>query len=163
MTVYARVAGGLVAELVEIEAEGPPLAELFHPDFVATMVALPEGSEVAEGWTWDGEAFAPPPPPEPVAPVVPATISRRQMLLALVAGEVITAAEAWEAATVGAVPAAIDAVFAALPDADALAARITFATMIEVERAHPLIGAMIAAELVTEAEADSLFVLAATL
>ncbi len=157
---YARIAGGVVAELIEIEADGPPLAERFHPDLAATMVAVPEGTPVAPGWRWDGNAFAAPANPEPV---VPAQISRRQMLLALVAGEVITPTEALAAATTGAVPAAIDAVFAGLSPSDALAARITFATMVEVERAHPLIGAMIAAELVTAEQADALFFMAATL
>lgn len=94
---------------------------------------------------------------------VPSKISRRQMLLALTAGDVITAAEALAAAQTGVVPPAIDTVFAMLDPTDALAARITFATMIEVERAHPLIGAMIDAQLVTAAQADDLFRLAAKL
>lgn len=160
MMIYARIDGGLVAELIEIEADGPPLSERFHPDLVATMVAVPAGTPVAPGWIWDGNAFAAPAAP---AVAVPASISRRQLLLALVAGEVITPTEALAAATTGAVPAAIDAVFAGLPEGDALAARITWATTTVVERGHPLIAAMIAAELVTAEQADALFVLAATL
>lgn len=46
---------------------------------------------------------------------------------------------------------------------DALAARITWATMSVVERGHPLICALIAAEVTTAAEVDALFTSAATL
>ncbi len=162
MQVFARVAGGIVAELVEIEADGPRLAERFHPDLVAAMVPVPPDGPVAVGWHWDGEEFDPPAAVH-VVPVVPAMVSRRQMLLALAAGKVITPAEALAAATTGAVPAAIDAVFGKLPAGDALAARITWATMAEVERAHPLIGAMVAAKVVSADQADALFVMAATL
>lgn len=169
MQVFARIEGGIVAELIEIETgldedgnERPPLAARFHPDLVAAMVPVPAGGLVAVGWYWDGEEFDPP-PVVPVAPVVPATVSRRQMLLALAAGAVITPAEALAAAITGAVPATIDAVFGALSEGDALAARITWATMAVVERAHPLIDAMIAAGVVTAEQADSLFILAATL
>lgn len=162
MQTFARVADGIVAELIEIEDGGPALADRFHPDLVAQMRPVPAGQAVAQGWTWDGEAFAPPLPV--VAPVVvPARVTRRQMLLALTAGGVISAEEALAAATTGAVPSAIDAVFAALPAADALAARITWATMSEVERAHPLIGAMIAAKVVSAEQADALFIAAAAL
>jgi hypothetical protein len=113
---------------------------------------------------WDSEAGAlvaydPPPPP----PVVPRSITRRQLLLALASAGLITSVEALAAATTGAVPAAIDAVFVALPEAEALGARITWATMSVAERDHPLIGALIAAELATPAEVDALFTAAATL
>lgn len=161
MQTYARIAGGIVAELIEIPAEGPPLADRYHPDIVAACVAVPGGVSVAPGWLWDGAAFAAPPPPDPPMPVVPASITRRQLLLSLAGAGLITAEEALAAAMTGAVPAAIDAVFANLPEGDALAARITWATMSVAEREHPLIGAMIAAGLVTEAQADSLFIDAA--
>lgn len=162
-TLFARIVGGVVAELIEIEAEGPPLAERFHPDIVAACVAVPDGAAVSEGWTWDGAIFAPPSPPPPPAAVVPGSITRRQLLLALVGAGLITEAEALAAATTGAVPAAIDAVFAQLPPADALAARITWATMGVAEREHPLIEALIAAGMATSTEVDALFVTGAAL
>lgn len=56
-----------------------------------------------------------------------------------------------------------DASSGALSDTDALAARITWATMSVVERGHPLICALIAAEVTTAAEVDALFTSAATL
>jgi hypothetical protein len=157
---FARVVGGIVAELIEIPADGPPIEDLYHPDLVATCIEVPEDSDVAEGWSWDGTAFAAPPPE---VPVVPATITRRQLLLALTAAGLITGEEALAAATTGAVPAQIDAVFADLPEAEALAARITWATMSVAERAHPLILAMINAGLATPAEVDALFVAGAAL
>lgn len=129
---------------------------------------------MADGQEWRTDAAAPadtglrarmrdwlasgsPEPYAPPAPLMP-TITRRQMLLALAAAGLITGAEALAAATTGAVPASIDAVFAGLPDADALAARITWATMSIAERAHPLIAALIAASLATAEQVDALFV-----
>jgi hypothetical protein len=64
--IYARIADGRVAELIEIPDDGPPLAERLHPDVAAACV--PAGAEVAEGWLWDDAAFAPPPAPEPPQP-----------------------------------------------------------------------------------------------
>jgi hypothetical protein len=96
-------------------------------------------------------------------PPVPSAISRRQLLIALTAAGLITEAEALAAAKTGEVPAAIDAVFAALPKEQALAARITWATMTVVERDHPLIQAVIDAKIVTAEQADALFRQAAEL
>jgi hypothetical protein len=96
-------------------------------------------------------------------PPVPTVISRRQLLIALANAKLITEAEALAAAKTGEVPAAIDAVFAALPKEQALAARITWATMTVVERDHPLIQAVIDAKIVTAERADALFRQAAEL
>jgi hypothetical protein len=96
-------------------------------------------------------------------PPVPAAISRRQLLIALAQAKLITEAEALAAAKTGEVPAAIDAVFAALPKEQALAARITWATMTVVERDHPLIQAVINAKLATAEQVDALFRAAAEL
>jgi hypothetical protein len=90
-------------------------------------------------------------------PPVPAVISRRQLLIALARAKLITEAEALAAAKTGQVPAAIDAVFAALPKEQALAARITWATMTVVERDHPLIQAVIDAKIATPEQIDALF------
>jgi hypothetical protein len=96
-------------------------------------------------------------------PPVPSAISRRQLLIALAQAGLITEAEALAAARTGEVPAAIDAVFSALPKEQALAARITWATMTVVERNHPLIQAVINANLATAEQVDALFRAAAEL
>lgn len=158
MSRFALIADGLVVEMIDIPADGPPIADRYHPDLVASMV--PAGGDVAAGWTWNGKKFSPPVPP---VPAVPSSITRRQLLLALAGAGMISGEEALAAATTGAVPARIDKVFGALSDTDALAARITWATMSVVERGHPLIGALIAAEVTTAAEVDALFTSAATL
>jgi len=107
-------------------------------------------------------------PPEPVLsveapPAQPRVISRRQLILALHGAGLITAEEALAAAKTGDVPAAIDAVFAQLPPDQALAARVTWASMTEVRRDHPLIEAVIAAGLATAEQVDALFRTAASL
>jgi hypothetical protein len=96
-------------------------------------------------------------------PPVPETVSRRQLLIALAAAGLITEAEALAAARTGEVPTAIDAVFARLPPEQALAARITWATMTVVERDHPLVHAVIDARVATAEQVDALFQAAAKL
>lgn len=59
-----------------------PMAERFHPDFVAGLVEVPAGLAVEQGWTYAGGSFAAPVPPEVVV-VVPASVSRAQAKLAL--------------------------------------------------------------------------------
>jgi hypothetical protein len=92
-----------------------------------------------------------------LVPRVPPAITRRQLLLGLQADDVITDAEALAAAQTGAVPAAIESVFANLPATEATAARITWATMSVAERAHPLIAAIIDANLASAAQIDDAF------
>jgi hypothetical protein len=107
--------------------------------------------------------------PEEEAALQPGTvspgpvISRRQFLLALTQAGLITEAEALAAAQTGAVPAAIDGFFATLPSAQQTAARITWATMTQVERHHPLIQGVIDAQLATAEQVDALFSIAASL
>jgi hypothetical protein len=96
-------------------------------------------------------------------PPVPAAISRRQLLIALTSAGLITDAEALAAAQTGAVPAVIDAFFGTLPPAQQTAARITWATMTQVERHHPLVQGVIDANLATAEQVDALFRAAATL
>jgi hypothetical protein len=96
-------------------------------------------------------------------PPVPNVITRRQLLIALAQAGLISEAEALAAAKTGEVPAAIDAVFGALPKEQALAAQITWATMTQVERSHPLVQALIDAKVATAEQVDALFRAAAQL
>jgi hypothetical protein len=107
------------------------------------------------------EVVTEPPPPSP--PPVPRVISRRQLLIALTQAGLITEAEALAAAQTGAVPEAIDGFFATLPSAQQIAARITWATMTQVERHHPLVQGVINAQLATAEQVDALFTAAAAL
>lgn len=68
MTTYARIVDGKVAEIIVIDGD-PPIEDRYHPDVVATCVAL-KGAQVqnvTEGYTYDGSSFA-----APVAPEAPA-------------------------------------------------------------------------------------------
>lgn len=105
-------------------------------------------------------------PPEPMPdalPSGPVVLTNRQLFAALALTGFITEAEALSSGRTGAVPSAIDNVFAALPDQDAFLARLTWATMREVSRDHPLIASMIAANLATEEQVDSIFALGASI
>lgn len=92
---YAFVQAGLVVEMFEefVEIEFPSsnggtapeirkvsISERFHPDFVATLVPVPEGLTVEPGDSYDGATFGPPvviPAPPPTAAQVVAERSAR--------------------------------------------------------------------------------------
>lgn len=97
------------------------------------------------------------------APQEIASITRRQFLISAASAGLLTAAEAEAAATSGAIPAAIEAVFNTLPNAQALAARITWATMTKIERGEPLVDAAAAAFGLTPEQVDAFFLSAASI
>ena len=90
-------------------------------------------------------------------------LTNRQLFAALVLTGFITEAEGLAAGRTGAVPDVVDAVFASLPAQDAFLARLTWATMREVPRNHPLISAMVDANLATNQQVDAIFTLGASL
>jgi len=96
-------------------------------------------------------------PPEPAAEPVPSVISRRQLLIVPAAAGFTSAEEALAVAQAGVIPAAVGAIFDMLPAEQALAARITWATMTEVYREDPLIAAIVAAGVATSEQVDALF------
>lgn len=77
MTSYARVQDGVVVELIQSvtddEGQEIPVEARFHPDFVATLVALGAKDKPNEGWTYDGKKFSAPMPPAPSIPDMMAT------------------------------------------------------------------------------------------
>jgi hypothetical protein len=100
--------------------------------------------------------------PQPTLPA-PIVLTNRQLFAALALTGFISEAEALAAGRTGAVPALVDAVFASLPAQDAFLARLTWATMREVPRDHPLISAMVDANLATSEQVDGIFTLGASL
>ena len=123
-TLFARIVGGVVAELIEIEAEGPPLAERFHPDIVAACVVVPDPGEVAPGWGWDGLAFTPPPPPPPPPAPVPDITARQLRLWIIGQGRAL---------------AEVDAAIGAMPEGVRDVARVEWEYSTTYQRSHPLI------------------------
>lgn len=144
MTLYARIAAGAVAELLDIPADGPPLEEMFHPDLVAALVLVPAGVTPAEGWTWDGEGFAPPVPPEATLPAAPSRVTARQARLALHA-----------AGLLGQVETAVTAIGGAT--------QIEWEYATVIERASPLLAAISGGLGLTAEQVDALFIQAAGL
>jgi hypothetical protein len=76
------------------------------------------------------------------------------LLIPLAAAGFISAEEALAAAQTEAVPAAIAGIFDLLPAEQALAVRITWATMTEVYRQDPLIQAIVTAGFATAGQVD---------
>jgi hypothetical protein len=118
---------------------------------------FPEVAAAAEGVDLPPEPQPETPPPPPIV------LTARQLFAALALTGMITEAEALAAGRTGEVPTAVEAVFATLPAQDAFLARLTWATMRDVPRNHPLIGAMIAADVATDEQVDALFALGAAI
>ena len=93
-------------------------------------------------------------------------ISPRQLFIALASPpfEFIGAEEAVAAAVSGAMPASVEAVVAALPAEQEMAARITWARMQEVRRTDPLVALLAATQPdATDDVLDAFFTFAAGL
>lgn len=60
---FARIASGVVAEIVELP-DGVALADAFHPDIA--NACSPCGAEVEQGWVQSGGGFSAPEAPVPV-------------------------------------------------------------------------------------------------
>lgn len=87
---YARIDNGIVVEIIspltDDNGADIPIERRFHPDFVATLVSIPAVSTVAEGDTYDGHSFGPPPePPEPLPLTATQVLAQRDALLAAAA------------------------------------------------------------------------------
>lgn len=80
MSSYAYVTNGLVREIVPPHPDGFTLAERFPVAYAASCIPIPDALPVDVGWTYEGDAFAPPaaePQPEPVRYVRVAVLRRR--------------------------------------------------------------------------------------
>lgn len=148
----AIVNSGLVENVIELdegtEWETPEGRELV-PD--------PTG-DAEPGGVWDGSAFSRATSDvEDLPPLVPDEISPSQLFLGLKRAGFITREEMLAASTVGAVPAAIDALFSALPEDQEDEARVKWARMTTVERNHPLVAALAAANGLSSEEIDNAF------
>lgn len=82
---YARIAAGVVAELITLDA-AIPVADAFHADIVSALVDVTAVTpQPQQGWQYAAGAFAPPPPP-------PAPTLAQQATIMLAAGCQITSA-----------------------------------------------------------------------
>lgn len=128
-------------------AMAPPMTA----DLMAQIVEFPAGT-VNEGDLWDGANFV-----APAAPV-PASISRRQFYEQLARADLISTAEALAAVKVGAIPAALQLIVDALPDAgDRFALEMLLAGAAAFERNHPFVATIAAARGMSSAEVDAFF------
>lgn len=80
MTAYARVENGVVAEVVEIDPGTPMLRQRYPAALLPSFTPIPSGmaDRVEPGWTWDGNAFAPPPDAGAAPPPVPREVTNFQ-------------------------------------------------------------------------------------
>lgn len=104
--------------------------------------------------------FVPEPIPEPEPEDLRAEIpplTRRQVFIALHRLGLITAAEAVAAAATGEVPAALEPMFAALPEPDQTDARVTFAAFQMAYRLDPMTAMIAAASGMTEEQIDAIW------
>ena len=143
---YARITDGRVAEIVIIP-EGAAIADMFHPDIVSTMVAVPE-EDVTVDWLYAGSGFSPPPAPEPPEIKIPSVTARQLRLWLLSRGRALSE---------------VDDAIEALPVGVREPARIEWEYSTSYERAHPLIESIGDALGFTDVEIDEGFPEAAAL
>jgi len=86
MTTFARIADGVVAELIQVQPD-EDIADFFPPTLVETLVKLVGGQNgtVQPGWHYNGTKFTPPAPIEP--PPVSRIITPRAFRLRFTAEE----------------------------------------------------------------------------
>lgn len=101
------------------------------------------------------EPIPEPPPEDPRAAIPPLT--RRQVFIALHRLGLIAATEAVAAAATGEVPAALEPMFAALPEPDQTDARVTFAAFQMAYRLDPMTAMIAAASGMTEEQIDAIW------
>ncbi|WP_099868239.1 hypothetical protein [Pararhizobium haloflavum] len=124
MTRRAVIDGGIVVNIIEA-----------GPDFELPGKTLVDAGNASIGWTWDGEAFMPPPALEPPVPEI---ISDRQFFQGLALRGEISEAEALDAVGSGAIPAAMSALIEQLPEAERFPARMLVRGATTFLRSHPL-------------------------
>ncbi|SDI53869.1 DUF4376 domain-containing protein [Pseudomonas panipatensis] len=73
MKTYARIEDVVVVELFETDGD---ISEMFHPDLV--WVVVPDGADVACGWTYAAGKFSAPVVPAPTAEEMKAKIAERR-------------------------------------------------------------------------------------
>lgn len=95
------------------------------------------------------------PPEDPRAAIPPLT--RRQVFIALHRLGLISATEAVAAAATGTVPAALEPMFAALPEPDQTDARVTFAAFQMAYRLDPMTAMIAGAAGMTEEQIDAIW------
>lgn len=140
------------------------------PQDGAKVVEFDDGETTPiEPWSLDGKVYDSenhtlndPPPPEP-QPSAPSTITRRQLLLALMGAGIITSEEALAAAKTGDVPTAIADMFNTLSEPERTAAYITWASMSVAERSNPLVAMLAASQDMDDEAVDAFFRTAASL
>jgi len=92
---------------------------------------------------------------------VPQNITARQFFIAAGNAGIISKVEAIAAASTGAVPDSVEAVFAALPDDQEYVARVTWSRMTTISRNDPLLVGLGAAFGLSNSDIDNLFISAA--
>ncbi len=91
-------------------------------------------------------------------------ISRRQFFQALAIQGKITEKEAEDAVSIGAIPAAMQAVIDAISDSEQqFAARMLLRGAMQFENTHPLVATFAAAQSMSEADVDALWTVAAAM
>lgn len=147
MTRRAIIENGIVTNVIEA-----------GPDFEIPGKQIVDAGDAGIGWSYSGGVFT---APEPTPAPVPASVTRRQILTGLAVVGWITEQEALAALTVGATPAAVDAVIAALPADQQFATRMKWAGFQSAFRDDEMVAALAALEGKTNLEVDGFFRLCA--
>ena len=141
-------ASGVVVNAILVGAQYTPPPGLTLIESETAQI----GDTYADGQFTSASISQNPPQPDPAPDITP-----RQLFIGLAREGFISWDEAEAAASSGAVPAAIEALFASLPAQQASEARITWARMSIVERKHPLIALIMAERDISHDQLDAFF------
>ncbi|MCA3339776.1 MAG: hypothetical protein INF90_14755 [Roseomonas sp.] len=159
----------------DLDAEGRALG-FYAPEIHGD--AIPEGAveisdEIHAAWLvdtarqrWNGEGLEPcdPPPAPPPPPPQPVTdVSFWQFMMAAWKLDFITHEEALAAVRSRTMPAAFAQAMTGLPTETRQAAELKFAGITRMQRADPLFGLVVAANIATDEQIDGVFAVAATI
>jgi hypothetical protein len=149
----AVIENGIVTNVIEIDPEN-----VWMPPEGATFV---DALDASIGDEWNGSVFVKPAPPPPP---VPQSVSRQQIMSALMLAGMISEAEWLACYQSGTLPAIVQAAIDTLPDAAAkLVAKVKWVEFSEARRTDAMVALLAAQANMTDAQINDLFRTAAAL
>lgn len=157
---YSPSTRGFYSPSIHGDALPADVVEVTEQHYAALFASQENGAEIVPDA--DGQpTLRQPPPPPPPPPVT--DVSFWQFIMAAWKLDFITHAEALAAVRQRTMPPAFAEAIAGLPTEAKLEAELKFAGITRMQRADPLFGLVVAANIATDEQIDGVFAVAATI